>query len=254
MDRLFSVKDKVIMITGSSRGIGATLAKGLAERGANVIINGTRPENVISFVAELRSMGFKAEGASFDVTHREQVFAGVAMIEETTGPIEVLINNAGIQRRAPLAEMSAGDWQAVIDTNLSSALYVSQAVGRGMIERNCGKIINITSLMAEGARPSTGNYAAAKGGLKMLTKSLAAEWGRYNIQVNAIGPGYFLTDLTHNLALDPAFDGWVKQKVPLGRWGNPEELVGAAVFLSSAASDYVNGQTIYVDGGWLAGL
>ena len=254
MEDLFSVKDKIVLITGSSRGLGASLAAGFAEHGATVIINGTNPENVKQRVAAIRQLGGRAAGYVFDVADPDQVQQNVAKIEAEVGPVEVLINNAGIQRRGPLTELSLENWNAVIQLNLSAVFVISQAVVKRMIERSRGKIINITSLMAEGARATTGNYSAAKGGLKMLTKSMATEWGQYNLQVNAIGPGYFLTDLTKPLADEPKFDAWVKQEVPLQRWGDPAELIGAAIFLASKASSYINGQTIYVDGGWLASL
>ncbi|MGE5582948.1 MAG: SDR family oxidoreductase [Bacillota bacterium] len=254
MKDLFSVKDKIVLITGSSRGLGASLATGFAEHGATVIINGINSANVEQRVKTIRELGGRAEGYVFDVTDPAQVQQSIAKIESEIGPIEVLVNNAGIQRRAPLTELSLEDWNAVIQMNLSAVFIISQCVAKRMIRRSSGKIINITSLMAEGARVATGNYCAAKGGLKMLTKAMATEWGANNIQVNAIGPGYFITDLTKRLADDPKFDAWVKQEVPLQRWGDPSELVGAAIFLASKASDYVNGQTIYVDGGWLASL
>lgn len=254
MSNLFSVKDKVVLITGSSRGLGASFASGFAACGAKVIINGTNSTTVAKSVQAMKAQGGQAFGYAFDVGVSQQVILKIAAIEAEVGPIDVLINNAGIQRRAPLEEMSETDWRQVIDVNLNSAFIVSKYVAQGMIARRQGKIINITSLMAEGARATTGNYCAAKGGLKMLTKAMAAEWGKFNIQVNAIGPGYFQTELTQPLADDPQFDSWVKQKVPAGRWGDPSDLLGAALFLASKASDYVNGQTIYVDGGWLAAL
>ncbi len=254
MSELFSVKDKVVLITGSSRGLGASFAAGFAAHGAKVIINGTNQVTVEQSVQEIKAKGGQAAGYAFDTSNSQQVILQIAAIEAENGPIDILINNAGIQRRAPLEEMSENDWRKVIDVNLNAAFIVSKYVAQGMIARRQGKIINITSLMAEGARTSTGNYAAAKGGLKMLTKAMATEWGKFNIQVNAIGPGYFRTELTENLAADPQFDTWVKQRVPSGRWGEPSELVGAAIFLASKASDYINGHTIYVDGGWLATL
>lgn len=254
MSDLFSVKDKVVLITGSSRGLGASLASGFAEHGAKVIINGTNQTTIDQLVLEIKTKGGQAAGYAFDISNSQQVILKIAAIEEETGPIDVLINNAGIHRRAPLEEMSETDWRKVIDINLNAAFIVAKYVAQGMIARRQGKIINITSLMAEGARTSTGNYAAAKGGLKMLTKAMAAEWGKFNVQVNAIGPGYFHTELTKSLAADPQFDAWVKGKVPLGRWGEPADLLGAAIFLASRASDYITGHTIYVDGGWLAAL
>ncbi|MBP2240492.1 gluconate 5-dehydrogenase [Cytobacillus eiseniae] len=251
MNNLFNVTDKIILITGSTRGIGLSLAKGFLKAGAKVIINGRNHDATEKVAAEL---GEKAYGYTFDVSDKAAVIENVKVIEETVGPIDVLINNAGIQRRAPLEELTNEDWNTVINVNLNSAFYMSQAVFTYMKNRQKGKIINITSLNAEKARPNIGNYCSAKGGLKMLTKSMATEWGKYNIQTNAIGPGYFLTDLTEPLSNDPAFDQWVKSEVPLQRWGNPEELIGTAIYLASAASNYVNGHTVYVDGGWQASL
>lgn len=251
---LFDVSGKVVLITGSSRGLGFVFATAFAEAGATVIINGTNKETVQQAVEQIRQKGGRAAGYPFDVTDSEQVARNIARIEKEVGEIDVLINNAGIQRRALLEELSLEDWQAVIDVNLNAVFVVTQCVVKGMIRRRRGKIINITSINAEAARPTIGNYCAAKGGLTMLTKSMATEWGRYNIQTNAIGPGYFVTDLTKPLVEDPAFDAFVKQSVPLGRWGNPSELIGPAIFLASEASNYVNGRTIYVDGGWRASL
>ena len=175
-------------------------------------------------------------------------------MEEQVGPIDILINNAGIHRRAPLSEMTMEEWTQVIQINLNAVFYISQQVANRMIPRKKGKIINISSLNAEGARPAIANYCSAKGGLNALTRSMAAEWGPHNIQTNGIGPGYFKTDLTRVLADNPEFDAWVRQEVPLQRWGDPEELVGTAIYLASRASDYVNGFTIYVDGGWRSSL
>jgi gluconate 5-dehydrogenase len=251
LNNLFDVKEKLILITGSTRGLGLTLAKGFLESGAKVLINGRTQEAVNQICKEFNH---HAIGVAFDVTDRVAVKEMIQKIEEEIGAIDVLINNAGIQRRAPLEEMSYEDWNTVIDTNLNSAFYISQCVFAYMKTRRKGKIINITSLNAEAARPSIGNYCAAKGGLKMLTKAMATEWGPYNIQTNAIGPGYFMTDLTMKLVNDPDFNNWVKSEVPLQKWGQPEELIGTAIYLASNASNYVNGHTIYVDGGWQASL
>ncbi len=254
IEQLFNVRGKIALITGSSRGLGFTLARGLADSGATVVLNGVDRERLGAAVKELRAQGGTVHGESFDVTNQAGVTEAIVSIEKEVGPIDVLVNNAGIHRRAPLEDMTLEDWKKVIEVNLTSAFIVAQAVVHYMKTRQRGKIINITSLNAEGARPTIGNYCAAKGGLKMLTKSMATEWGKYNIQVNAIGPGYFMTDLTRKLADDPEFDAWVKREVPLARWGRPDELIGTAVFLASDASNYVNGTTIYVDGGWQASL
>jgi len=252
--QLFSVQGRNVLITGSSRGLGFSLAKGFVGCGAKVVLNGTDQERLDKSVKELRNLGGAVEGRAFDVSHPDEVERAVQAIEQQIGLIEVLINNAGIHRRAPLEDMSVADWQKVLEVNLTSAFIVARAVVKHMKKRQRGKIINITSLNAEMARPTIGNYCAAKGGLKMLTKAMATEWGKYNINVNAIGPGYFLTDLTKKLADDPEFDAWVKKEVPLARWGKPEELVGTAIYLASDASNYVHGFTVYVDGGWQACL
>ncbi|MGI6367266.1 MAG: SDR family oxidoreductase [Anaerolineae bacterium] len=251
---LFDLSGRRALVTGSSRGLGYALARGLATYGAQLVLNGTREQSVAPAVASLRAEGFELSGYPFDVTDVQQVNDAVARIEVEQGPIDILVNNAGIQRRAPLLEMRLEDWQAVLETNLTSAFTVSTAVARGMIERGRGCIINIISLNVEAARPSIANYIASKGGLDALTRAMATEWGPRGIRVNSIAPGYFLTDMTRPLAEDPAFDKWVKGNIPLGRWGDPAELIGAAVFLASDASSYVTGRTIHVDGGWRASL
>jgi gluconate 5-dehydrogenase len=252
MSILFDLHGRIALVTGSSRGIGNALAVGLAQAGAKVIVNSRNEDDVNAAVAELRAAGYEAEGAAFDVTNAEQVEAAIAAIETAVGPIDICVNNAGIQRRVPLHEVSVEVWQEVLDTNLTSAFLVGAAVARRMIPRNSGKIINICSLMSALGRPSTGPYTASKGGLKMLTQGMCADWARYGMQINAIGPGYFLTELTKPLADDPQFDSWVKTRTPAGRWGTTDELIGAAVFLASKASDFINGQIIYVDGGLIS--
>jgi len=204
--------------------------------------------------ARLEGEGIRARAAPFDFTRRDEVSKGVDEIERTVGPIGILINNAGTNLRGKLEEFEEERWHEVIDTNLTSAFLVGQQVGKRMVERRGGKIINICSLMSELGRATTAPYAASKGGLKMLTRAMATEWARHNIQVNGIGPGYFVTDLTRVLAENKEFDSWVKARTPAARWGEPEELVGTAVFLASRASDFVSGQIIYVDGGILASL
>ena len=251
---MFDVSDKTVVITGSSRGLGLAYAKGYLEAGATVVMNASGKETLTKVTAELKSRGYKAYAYAFDVSDKEQVKKAVDSIEEKVGPIDILINNAGIHRRNMLIDMTSEEWRKVIDVNLTSAFLVGQTVARKMIPRGKGKIINITSLNAELARQNIANYSSAKGGLKMLTKSMATEWGRYGITCNAIGPGYIETDLTKPLTEDPEFDSWVKKEVPLGRWGKPEDIIGTAIFLGSSASDYINGYTIYVDGGWQACL
>jgi gluconate 5-dehydrogenase len=193
-------------------------------------------------------------GLRFNVAKQDEAHAALHDFEKTHGAIEILVNNAGIHRYAALVDMELARWQEVLDVNLTGAFVVAQAVARGMIHRGRGKIINICSLMSEATRPTTGNYTAAKGGLKMLTKAMAVEWGPHGIQANGIGPGYILSEMTAPLAAKPEFDAWVKSRTPARRWGTSDDLAGAIVFLASAASDFVNGQVLYVDGGWLAAL
>jgi len=251
---LFDLTGRVALVTGSSRGLGLAMARGLGEAGAAVVLNGRDEGNLARAASGLAAQGLKVHGRAFDVTDAASVERGIAAVQRDVGPIDILVNNVGVQRRAPLEAMDESAWREVIDFNLTSAFLVTRHVVRGMIERQRGKIINICSLMSEIGRPTTANYAAAKGGLKMLTRAMAVEWARHNIQANAIGPGYFLTEMTQPLAADPKFDAWLRSRTPAGRWGRPEELVGAAVFLASGASDFVSGQIIYVDGGILAAI
>ena len=253
-DSLFDLNEKVALITGSSQGLGYEIARGLGAAGATIILNGRDAGRLQKANAALQSLGMAVHSLQMDILDESQVQRQVSQVLNTTGSIDILVNNAGIQRRGKLEDFDLATWQAVLDTNLTSAFVVSREVVRGMISRKAGKIINICSLMSEVGRQTTGPYTASKGGLKMLTKAMAAEWGQYNIQANGIGPGYFLTEMTQPLADDPQFDSWVKQRTPAHRWGNPEELIGTAVYLASAASNFVNGQIIYVDGGILAAL
>jgi gluconate 5-dehydrogenase len=255
MSELFDLSGRAALVTGSARGIGFALAEGLAKAGASVILNGTRVDTVAGAVARLGEKGFAATGRAFDVTDEYAVAEAFAQWDKDGVHIEILINNAGIQFREPLVELELSDWQRVIDTNLTSAFIVSKQAAKRMIARGSGgKIVNIGSLTSEAARATVGAYTAAKGGIKMLTRAMSAEWAASNIQANAIGPGYILTDMNQALIENAAFDAWVKSSNPSQRWGKPEELVGTAVYLSSPASSYVNGQIIYVDGGWLAVL
>ena len=251
---LFDLTGTCVLITGSSRGLGLVLARGLCQAGARTIINGRDARRVAASTADLSAEGFDARGYPFDVTDVAAVGQAVTQIETECGAIDVLINNAGIQRRGALVDIADSAWREVLEVNLTAPFQAARCVARGMIERRAGKIINICSLMSEVSRPTVAAYAAAKGGLKMLTRSMAVEWAQYNIQANAIGPGYFLTDMTRPLAEDAEFDAWVRARTPAGRWGRPEELVGPAVFLASGASNFVNGQILYVDGGMLAAL
>ena len=249
---LFDLTGRRALVTGSSQGLGFAMARGLGQAGAAVVLNGRDGAKLERAVGELRAAGVAAEAAVFDVTHGAAVEAGVAGIEQRLGPIHVLVNNAGIQKRAPLADFAEADWRAVIETNLTGVFLVAQAVARRMIARKAGKIINICSLMSEVGRPTIAPYTAAKGAVKLLTKGMCADWAPLGLQVNGIGPGYFATEMNRALIDDAAFNDWVVKRTPAGRWGQPEELAGAAIFLASAASDFVNGQVLYVDGGLLA--
>jgi gluconate 5-dehydrogenase len=252
--KLFSLQGRRALITGSGRGLGLRFAEALAEAGAAVVINDVDAARAESAAGALRAKGYTAHTALFNVTDPAAVRAGIRQLEQDIGPVDILINNAGIHRYGALLELEFSKWQEVLDVNLSGAFLVAQAVAAGMVARRRGKIINICSLMSEAGRPTTGNYMAAKGGLKMLTKAMTVEWAQHNIQANGIGPGYILSDMTAHLAAKPDFDAWVKSRTPAGRWGTPDDLVGAAVFLASPASDFVNGQILYVDGGWLSAL
>jgi gluconate 5-dehydrogenase len=243
---LFDLSGRTALVTGSTRGLGFALAHGLAGAGARVAINGRTSEACEAAAAELDG----AFPAPFDVTDEASIAAGVAAI----GQIDILVNNAGINVRAPLEAFSLEDWQRVLDVNLTSAFLVSRAVVPGMIERGRGKIVNTCSVTSEVGRETIGPYTASKGGLKQLTRAMCADWARHGIQANGIGPGYFRTAINTVLQDDPAFDAWLCARVPAGRWGEPSELEGAVVFLASAASDFVNGQILYVDGGMLAVL
>jgi gluconate 5-dehydrogenase len=246
---LFSLEGKIALVTGSGQGIGLAMAEGMSEAGAHVVLNGRDKGKLEAARAAIAGAGRKASVAAFDVTDQEAVEAGIAAIEAEIGPIDILINNAGTQKRAPFTEFPAEDWHFLVATNLHSVFYVTQAVTRRMVPRGRGKIVNIGSVMSELGRPTIVPYTATKGAVKMMTRGLAAELGKHNIQINAIGPGYIVTELNQVLIADATFSGWVKSRTPAGRWGETKELVGAAIFLSSAASDYVNGHLLMVDGG-----
>ncbi|MFW6223177.1 MAG: SDR family NAD(P)-dependent oxidoreductase [Bacteroidota bacterium] len=251
---LFDLSDKVVLISGSSGGIGYALAKGLGEAGATLVLNGRNKTKLNNTVNELNNRGYKVFGYPFDITRSKDVNEQVLAIEKEVGPIDVLVNNAGIQHRQPLEEFSEKKWKEIMDVNLNGAFIVSKSVVKGMIKRKRGKIINTCSLMSEVGRKTIAAYTASKGGLKMLTRAMTVDWAEYNIQVNGIGPGYFLTDMTQPLADDESFDGWIKSRTPAKRWGKPDELAGTIIYLASDASNFVNGQVIYVDGGILAAL
>ena len=244
---LFDLSGKRALITGGTHGLGMAMAKGLREAGASLIINGHSEERLKNAAKEL-----SADAYLFDVTDERQVRQAIEKIE-SNGPIDILINNAAIIKRTPALEMETSDFRAVIDVNLVAPFTVARNVAKHMIGRRAGKIINMCSMMSEVGRNTVSAYAAAKGGLKMLTKNLATEWAKFNIQVNAIGPGYFATEQTAPIRVDGhPFNEFIINRTPAGRWGDPADLVGTAVFLSSAASNFVNGQVIYVDGGILA--
>ncbi len=250
----FDLTGRIALITGSSQGIGLSLAEGLAAAGARIVLNGRDGEKLLAARDGLVARGVVADIALFDVTDPQAVAAGVAHVERHVGPIEILVNNAGLQRRAPLDQFSVEDWHTLMRTNLDAVFYVGQAVARQMIPRGHGKIINIASVQSEAARPGIAPYTASKGAVRNLTRGMCADWARHGLQINAIGPGYFDTPLNAALVADPVFDVWLCKRTPAGRWGHVEELHGAAVFLASDASSFVNGQVLYVDGGVLAVL
>jgi len=246
---MFDLKGRRALVTGSGQGIGLALAGALAGAGAAVVLNGRDAAKLDRAAAMLRATGAEASIASFDVTDSAAVAAGIARIEAGIGPIDILVNNAGIQRRAPLEDFPEATWRELMRTNLDSVFFVAQAVARHMIPRGRGKIVNVCSVQSELGRPGIAPYAASKGAVKMLTKGMCADWARHGLQVNGLGPGYFDTELTAALVADPEFSAWLCKRTPAGRWGRVEELGGAMVFLASGASDFVNGQVIYVDGG-----
>lgn len=246
----FSLAGKRALVTGSSQGIGLALARGLAEAGAEVVLNGRDETKLTAAADSLRAEGHVVESSAFDVTDAAAVEIAVAQLLRNDRAIDILINNAGIQIRAPLLQMTPENWQKVLDTNLTSAFLVARAVAPGMIARKAGKIVNIGSVASELARATTGPYTAAKGGLRMLTRTMCVEWARENIQINALSPGYILTEMTQPLAADPKFDGWVRGRTPAARWGHVDDLVGACVFLCSPAANFVNGHNLFVDGGF----
>jgi len=246
---LFNLAGKRALVTGSSQGIGLAIARGLAEHGASVVLNGRDRSKLDAAAAGLTAAGHAVTVAGFDVTAAEDVREGVATIERTVGAIDVLVNNAGMQFRSPLEDFPVEKWEQLLRTNVSSAFYAGQAVARHMIPRGKGKIINIASVQSELARPGIAPYTATKGAIRNLTRGMCADWAKHGLQINAIAPGYFKTPLNQALVDDAAFSAWLEKRTPAGRWGNVDELIGAAVFLSGDASSFVNGHTLYVDGG-----
>lgn len=247
---LFDLSGARALITGSSQGIGLALAKGLVDHGASVILNGRDKVRLAEAAASLNAeTGVSVKTADFDVTDADAVKRGVEAIEEKIGPIDILINNAGMQFRKPLEDFPIDRWEQLLKTNVSSLFYVGQAVAKHMIGRGRGKIINIASVQSELARPGIAPYTATKGAVKNLTRGMCADWAKYGLQVNAIAPGYFKTPLNQALVDSEEFSSWLEKRTPAARWGSVDELVGAAVFLSGKASSFVNGHTLYVDGG-----
>ena len=252
--KMFDLSGKRALVTGSSSGIGFALARGLAGAGARVILNGRNEARLAEAVASLRDEGLTVSAMSFDVTSPAEVTAAIEKIEREDGPIDILVNNAGMQRRAPLDQFSHEQWQELMKTNVDSVFLVGQAVARFMITRGAGKIVNICSVQSELGRPDIAAYTATKGAVKMLTKGMAIDWGKHGIQVNGLGPGYFKTELTEALVKNETFSAWLIGRTPSRRWGDVEDLVGAAIFLTSSASNFVNGHILYVDGGVTATL
>ncbi|MER8595032.1 MULTISPECIES: SDR family oxidoreductase [unclassified Mesorhizobium] len=246
---LFDLNGKIALVTGSGQGIGLALARGLAECGALVVLNGRREQLLKDAATDLLKDGLSVEVAAFDVTDALSARHGVERIETSIGSIDILINNAGIQHRSALEDFPEEKWDDLVRTNLSSIFYVSKAVAKGMIGRGRGKIINIASVQSELARPGIAPYTATKGAVRNLTRGMCADWAKHGLQINAIAPGYFKTPLNEALGRDPEFSTWLERRTPAGRWGNVEELIGAAVFFASDASSFVNGHTLYVDGG-----
>ena len=250
----FSLDGKTALVTGASRGLGWAMARAMAEAGARVVLNGRHPETLAARVAELEDAGRRASAAAFDVADRPAAAAGLAAVIEDCGGLDVLVNNAGINRRKLLGELGDDDWQSVIDTNLTACFALARDAGVHMAERGSGRIIMTGSIMGSMARPGIAAYVAAKGGISALTRALAAELGPAGVTCNAIAPGYIVTDMTEGLIADPEFDAMVRRRTPAGRWGRPEEIGHAAVYLASDAAAYVNGHVLTVDGGMTAAL
>ncbi len=245
---LFDLTGRLALVTGSSRGIGEAIAGGLARAGAHIVLNGRDPDRLEETRAKMAAEGHTVHVRAFDVTDPEAVAAAVEDIEGSIGPIEILVNNAGMQHRAPLQDFPHDMWHKLRAANIDSVFFVGQAVARKMIPRGRGKIINIASVGSELARETIAPYTMSKGAVKSLTRGMAADWARFGLQINAIGPGYFKTVLNRDLVANPTFNAWVEKRTPAGRWGELEELAGAAVFLASDASSYVNGHLLMVDG------
>jgi gluconate 5-dehydrogenase len=245
----FDLSGKTALITGSSQGIGLAIAQGLGEAGAQIILNGRDKAKLQAARDSLDAHGLTVSDVAFDVTDENAVNAAIVGIVRDVGAIDILVNNAGMQFRTPLEDYPLAKWRELMQVNVESAFIVGKAVAKGMIARKAGKIINICSVQSELGRPSIAPYTATKGAIKMLTKGMCADWAKHNIQVNAIGPGYFKTPLNQALVDNPEFSAWLEKRTPAGRWGTTDELIGAAIFLASPASSFVNGHILYVDGG-----
>lgn len=251
---LFNLSGKTALITGSSRGLGRAFAEGLAQAGAGIVLNGVNAERLNAAAQEMRGQGFDVVTSAFDVADEAAIIAAFETLDADGIDVDILVNNAGIQFRKPMLELDTADWRRVIDINLTAAFVVGREAANRMAKRGKGKVINIGSLTSELARATVAPYTVAKGGIKMLTKAMAAEWGELGIQANAIGPGYMVTDMNEALIENPEFDAWVKSRTPMRRWGLPEELAGTCIYLASDASNYVSGQIIYADGGMISVL
>ena len=251
---LFDLRGRTALVTGSSRGIGRALAEGLASAGARVVLNGRDAAGLEQALQAMQQQGHSVLASRFDVGDEAAVQSAIAGLEASGVAIDVLVNNSGINLRGPLENYPTADWNRILQTNVTGVFLCSRAAARHMIGRKRGKIINILSVNAECARQSIAPYSMTKGALKMLTKGMCVDWARHGLQINGIGPGYFETDLTRPLVQDPEFSAWIARRVPTGRWGQVPELAGAAIFLASAASDFVNGHVLYVDGGMTASL
>ncbi len=252
--QLFDLSGKRALVTGSTQGIGLALARGLAGAGAQVVLNGRDAARLAAAVAALTAEGLNVARLGFDATDHGAVRTAIDGFEAGTGPIDILVNNAGMQHRAPLEDFPPEAFARLLETNVTTVFNVGQAVARHMIARGAGKIINIASVQSALARPGIAPYTATKGAVANLTKGMATDWARHGLQCNAIAPGYFDTPLNAALVADPAFSDWLAKRTPAGRWGRVEELVGAAIFLASPASSFVNGHTLFVDGGITASL
>ena len=250
----FDLTGRVALVTGGSRGLGFGMAQGLAAAGASVVLNGISTQNLAKAKQAMADDGYKVFTAAFDATNADAINAGVGEIERLVGPVDILVNNAGLNRRASIMDLPDEDWEFVINADLTGPFRMAKAVAKSMLARGRGKIINITSIGSICVRPNVSAYVAAKGGLMLLTRAMAVEWAEHGIQANAIGPGYYRTDLTEGMQADPEFNEDYLGRVPAARWGEPEDLAGTAVFLASDASNFVNGQTILVDGGFLCAV